>query len=55
MAKPFPAPQPWLHTSGNKIQTSDGEQVILRGANLMRSEWGLDVLTTDVRYIGLSA
>jgi hypothetical protein len=43
MAQPFPAPQPWLHTCGNQIRTPDGEQVILRGANYMRSEWGLEI------------
>jgi hypothetical protein len=43
MAQSFPAPQPWLHTCGNQIRTPDGEQVILRGANYMRSEWGLEI------------
>ena len=30
---------PWLKTSGNKIVTADGQEVILRGANIMRAEW----------------
>lgn len=30
---------PWLKTSGNKIQTAGGQNVVLRGANIMRSEW----------------
>lgn len=31
---------PWLNTSGNKIVTADTNQsVVLRGANVMRSEW----------------
>lgn len=30
---------PWLKTDGNKIVTEDGQEVILRGANIMRAEW----------------
>ncbi len=30
---------PWLQTSGNKIVTPTGQEVILRGANIMRAEW----------------
>ncbi len=30
---------PWLQTSGNTIVTEDGQEVILRGANVMRAEF----------------
>ena len=30
---------PWLKTSGNTIVKEDGQEVILRGANIMRAEW----------------
>jgi Cellulase (glycosyl hydrolase family 5) len=30
---------PWLKTSQNTIVTEDGQEVILRGANIMRAEW----------------
>ena len=30
---------PWLKTSGNTIVTEDGQEVILRGANIMRAEF----------------
>lgn len=45
MARLFPAPQPWLKTvaGSNKIFTAAGEQVVLRGANFMRAEWGGDI------------
>jgi len=35
---------PWLKTVGNRIVTANTDQeVILRGANVMRSEWNLDM------------
>jgi hypothetical protein len=35
---------PWLKTVGNKIVTANTDQeVILRGANVLRSEWNLDM------------
>lgn len=33
------AAPPQLQTSGRQIQTVDGQQVLLRGANVLRSEW----------------
>src|SRR5690242_7749758 len=30
---------PWLKTTGNQIQTQDGQQVVLRGVNALRDEW----------------
>ncbi len=37
-----PAPLPWLRTAGNRIVVADtGQDVILRGANLLRSEWDM--------------
>ena len=33
---------PWLKTDGNKIVTEDGQEVILRGANIMRAEHDQD-------------
>jgi len=38
-AAPITGGLPWLKTSGNKIQTASGQNVVLRGANIMRSEW----------------
>jgi hypothetical protein len=45
VAKLFPAPQPWLTTvsGSNRIFTAAGEEVVLRGANIMRAEWGGDI------------
>src|SRR6185312_5651815 len=34
---------PWLNTSGNRIVTARGQEVILRGANVARSEWQADL------------
>jgi autotransporter family porin len=34
---------PWLKTSGNKIVTASGQPVTLRGANVLRSEWDLNM------------
>jgi hypothetical protein len=37
-----PAGLPWLATEGNRIVVAEtGEDVVLRGANLLRSEWDL--------------
>ena len=39
---PPPTGLPWLATAGNRIVVADtGEDVVLRGANLLRSEWDL--------------
>src|SRR5690349_4571200 len=40
---PGPGSLPWLHTVGNEIQSEDGQRVLLRGANIMRSDWGFDI------------
>jgi hypothetical protein len=39
-----PAPMPWLQTSGNRIvSAATGDDVILRGANVGRSEWDMSM------------
>lgn len=38
-ASAYAAPVPRLTTSGRQIQTESGQQVLLRGANVLRSEW----------------
>jgi hypothetical protein len=41
---PSSAELPWLATSGNRIVTADtGQDVVLRGANVLRSEWDLQM------------
>ena len=41
-AEAAPAPLPWLRTAGNRIVVADtGQDVILRGANVLRSEWDM--------------
>ena len=39
---------PWLKTAGNKIVTEDGQEVILRGANIMRAEY-------NAKAVGINA
>lgn len=34
---------PWLTTSGNRIVTTDGDEVLLRGANVIHAEWQDDL------------
>jgi hypothetical protein len=39
-----PVPVPWLKTVGNKIVTANtDQQVVLRGVNVLRSEWELNM------------
>jgi hypothetical protein len=44
MSNTATVPVPWLKTVGNTIVTaSTGQEVTLRGANVLRSEWDLDM------------
>jgi hypothetical protein len=48
-----PVPVPWLKTVGNKIVTANTDQeVTLRGANVLRSEWESD-LGMDLERAGI--
>lgn len=53
MVNAAPVPVPWLKTVGNKIVTANTDQeVTLRGANVLRSEWEPD-LNMDLERAGI--